>query len=228
MNIDHLKDKFDLNELEVSLLEYIKKNQKRLKNITIRQMAKDNFTSTSAIYRLCNKLEFSGYSDMIYHLSSNTHNNAPAQKYENYLPHFIQLLNKHKNSKIVVFGMGFSAPISDYICQRLTLNGFYAMSVIHTEMLDENFQDDTLLIIISNSGITNRLIDFVELAHKQHIDTLCFLANKNSKTYQYATLPIIVGTYNPFSHDNLVPNTFFGQVLIVFESLLYSYLSSKK
>lgn len=91
MNIDHLKDKFDLNELEVSLLEYIKKNQKQLKNITIRQMAKDNFTSTSAIYRLCNKLEFSGYSDMIYHLSSNTHNNAPAQKYENYLPHFIQL-----------------------------------------------------------------------------------------------------------------------------------------
>lgn len=40
MNIDHLKDKFDLNELEVSLLEYIKKNQKQLKNITIRQMAK--------------------------------------------------------------------------------------------------------------------------------------------------------------------------------------------
>ena len=62
MNIDHLKDKFDLNELEVSILEYIKKNQKQLKNITIRQMAKDNFTSTSAIYRLCNKLEFSGYS----------------------------------------------------------------------------------------------------------------------------------------------------------------------
>ena len=42
-------------------------------------MAKDNLQSTSAIYRLCNKLEFSGYSDMIYHLSSNTHNNAPAQ-----------------------------------------------------------------------------------------------------------------------------------------------------
>ena len=70
MNIDHLKDKFDLNELEVSLLEYIKKNQKQLKNITIRQMAKDNFTSTSAIYRLCNKLEFSGYSDIIIYLAT--------------------------------------------------------------------------------------------------------------------------------------------------------------
>ena len=83
---------------------------------------------------------------MIYHLSSNTHNNAPAQKYENYLPHFIQLLNKHKNSKIVVFGMGFSAPIADYISQRLTLNGFCTMSVVHMEMLDASFQDSTFLI----------------------------------------------------------------------------------
>ena len=51
MNIDHLKDKFDLNELEVSILTYIKKNQKNLKNITIRQMAKDNFTSMETMMR---------------------------------------------------------------------------------------------------------------------------------------------------------------------------------
>ena len=205
MNIDHLKDKFDLNELEVSLLEYIKKNQKQLKNITIRQMAKDNFTSTSAIYRLCNKLEFSGYSDMIYHLSSNTHNNAPAQKYENYLPHFIQLLNKHK-----------------------TLNGFCTMSVVHMEMLDASFQDSTFLIVISNSGITTRLEEVVETAKNNHIDIITFTGNEKSKISQYSTLPIIIGHYNPFYHDNLVPNAFFGQVLIIFESLLYSFLSSKK
>ena len=192
MNIDHLKDKFDLNELEVSILTYIKKNQKNLKNITIRQMAKDNFTSTSAIYRLCNKLKFSGYSDLIYHLSDNHHTHISTKNFEHYVPQFNQLLKKHQNSRIIVFGMGFSAPIADYICQRLTLNGFYAMSVIHTEMLDENFQDDSLLIIISNSGITNRLIDFVELAHKQHVDMLCFLANKNSKTYQYATYQLLL------------------------------------
>ena len=56
MNIDHLKDKFDLNELEVSLLEYIKKNQKQLKNITIRQMAKDNFTDCCNGLDRCNCL----------------------------------------------------------------------------------------------------------------------------------------------------------------------------
>ncbi len=55
-------------------------------------MAKDNFTSTSAIYRLCNKLEFSGYSDMIYHLSSNTHNNAPAQKIRKLFTSFYSII----------------------------------------------------------------------------------------------------------------------------------------
>ncbi len=228
MNIDHLKDKFALNELEVSLLKYIKKNQKQLKNITIRQMAKDNFTSTSAIYRLCNKLEFSGYSDMIYHLSDKSYDTSPNKKYENYLPHFIQLLNKHKKSHIIVFGMGFSAPIADYISQRLTLNGFYSMSVVHMEMLDQHFQESTLLIVISNSGITTRLEEVVETAKKNHIDIITFTGNEKSKVSQYATLPIIIGHYNPFFHDNLVPNAFFGQVLIIFESLLYSFLSSKK
>lgn len=94
MNIDHLKDKFDLNELEVSILTYIKKNQKNLKNITIRQMAKDNFTSTSAIYRLCNKLKFSGYSDLIYHLSDNHHTHISTKNFEHYVPQFNQLLKK--------------------------------------------------------------------------------------------------------------------------------------
>ena len=61
-----------------------------------------------------------------------------------------------------------------------------------------------------------------------HIDIITFTGNEKSKISQYATLPIIIGHYNPFYHDNLVPNAFFGQVLIIFESLLYSFLSSKK
>ena len=199
MNIEHLRDKFDLNELELALVKYLEDNQNNLKDITIRQMASANFTSTSAIYRLCNKFGFSGYSDMIYQLSSsnNTQLFSP-DDLEQYIPAFIELLNKHRQHNIIVFGMGFSAPIADYLQQRLTLNGFYAMNVVHTEMLDI----------------------------KNNIDIISFIANENSNLYQNVTLPIIVGSYNSFTHNNLVPNTFFGQVLIVFESLLYTYLSS--
>lgn len=229
MNIEHLREKFDLNELELAIVKYIEDNKVNLKNITIRQMASDNFTSTSAIYRLCNKFGFSGYSDMIYQLSSSSNKQEFNQNdlYQYHLD-FSNLLNKHKQNNIIVFGMGFSAPIADYIQQRLTLNGFHAMSVVHTEMLDIKHQDNSLFIVISNSGITPRLVEIVENAYKNKIDIISFIANENSCLYQNATLPIIVGSYNSFTHNSLVPNTFFGQVLIVFESLLYAYLSSNE
>ncbi len=70
--------------------------------------------------------------------------------------------------------------------------------------------------------------EVVETAKNNHIDIITFTGNEKSKISQYSTLPIIIGHYNPFYHDNLVPNAFFGQVLIIFESLLYSFLSSKK
>lgn len=227
MNIEHLRDKFDLNELELGLVKYLEDNQANLKNITIRQMASANFTSTSAIYRLCNKFGFSGYSDMIYQLTSSSSKQPFDQNDLNqYTDKFTNLLNKHHQHNIIIFGMGFSAPIADYIQQRLTLNGFYAMSVVHTEMLDIKYQDTSLFIVISNSGVTPRLVEIVETAYKNKIDIISFIANENSCLYQNVTLPIIVGSYNSFTHNNLVPNTFFGQVLIVFESLLYTYLSS--
>ena len=146
MNIEHLRDKFDLNELELALVKYLEDNQNNLKDITIRQMASANFTSTSAIYRLCTKFGFSGYSDMIYQLSSsnNTQLFSP-DDLRQYIPAFIELLNKHRQHNIIVFGMGFSAPIADYLQQRLTLNGFYAMNVVHTEMLDIKYQDNSYL-----------------------------------------------------------------------------------
>ena len=69
MNIIHLIEKYDLNDLEKQLVEYMDSNIHQLKSISIRQMAKDNFTSTTSIYKLCNKFGFQGYSDMIFHLS---------------------------------------------------------------------------------------------------------------------------------------------------------------
>lgn len=228
MNINHIKDKFDLNDLETTILNYLDNNQDNLSQLTIRQVAKDNYTSTSAIFRLCKKLGFSGYKEMIYHLINKQEDNLFDNQYDDYQTSFSNLLNKHRNSRIIVYGMGFSAPIADYICQRLTLNGFCAMSVIHTEMFHDNLPDKTLFIVISNSGITPRLIDLVEQANQQKIEIIAFIASKNNKIGHLATLPIIVDRYDSFTHDNLVPNTFFGNTLIVFESLLYSFLSSQK
>ena len=45
MNIAHLSEKYELNDLEKQIVTYIQNHQHELKSIGIRQMAKDNFTS---------------------------------------------------------------------------------------------------------------------------------------------------------------------------------------
>lgn len=221
MNIAHLSEKYELNDLEKQIVTYIQNHQHELKSIGIRQMAKDNFTSTSSIYKLCNKFGFEGYSDMIYHLTSANENSTalqlPVSKYRN---HFFSII-KDRSKRIIVFGLGFSSPIAEYIAQRLTLFGYSTMSVIHMEMFNPIFHDNTIFIVISYSGMTRRLNEIVENASKNNIPVISFIGNKDSEIFQHSSLPIIVGNYNSFSHDLNQPITFFGEVIITFETLFF-------
>lgn len=221
MNIGHLSEKYELNDLEKQIVSYIQEHFDELKSIGIRQMAKDNFTSTSSIYKLCNKFGFEGYSDMIYHLTStkedNTHIQFPVLQYKE---KFFSIL-QNRSKKIIVFGLGFSSPIAEYIQQRLTLFGYQTISVVHMEMFNPVFQDDTIFIVISYSGMTPRLNEIVENAAKNNIPVISFIGNKDCEIYQHSSLPIIIGNYNSFSHDLNRPITFFGEVIIAFETLFF-------
>ncbi len=219
MNILHISEKYELNELEKQIVQYMQDHIHELKSIGIRQMAKDNYTSTSTIYKLCNKFGFDGYSDMIYHLTSTKDTCIDNNHYSDNKEQFHSLLQRNK--RIVVSGFGFSGPIADYIAQRLILLGYQAMSVIHMEMLDPNFMEDTVLIVISYSGQTPRLDDIVKTAYKKHIPIISFIANKNSCIYQHSSLPILIGEYDSFVHDYKKAHPFFGEVIIAFESLIF-------
>lgn len=221
MNLIHLSEKYELNHLEKQIVAYIQDHLYELKSIGIRQMAKDNYTSTSTIYKLCNKFGFEGYSDMIYHLTStkDTSINFKHQYFE-YKQAFSTLI-ANQSQRIIVFGLGFSAPIAEYIQQRLVLLGYQAMSVVHMEMLHQNFHDNTLLIIISHSGQTPRLNEIVKTAHENHIPIISFIANQQSPIFDNSTLPILIGSYDSFSHDMNQSHTFYGETIIAFETLLF-------
>ncbi|HIX80458.1 MAG TPA: MurR/RpiR family transcriptional regulator [Candidatus Erysipelatoclostridium merdavium] len=221
MNIQHLIEKYELNNLEKQIVSYMQKNISQLKSIGIRQMAKDNYTSTSTIYKLCNKFGFKGYSDMIYHLTSAKDTTINFnEKYLDYKKEFSSLMSD-KSKRIIVFGLGFSAPIAEYIQQRLTLMGYQALCVVHMEMFSQVFFENTLLIVISYSGKTRRLSEIVTTASKNNIPIISFIASKESPIYQDSTLPIIIGKYDSFLHDNSKPNFFFGETIIAFETLLF-------
>lgn len=220
MNINHLCDKYELNDLEIQIVEYMKDNIKQLKTIGIRQMAKENFTSTSTIYKLCDKFGFNGYSDMIYHLTSTKdHFSTYNTKYTEYKEKFLSLINGNKH--IVIFGLGFSAPIAEYMHQRLTLKGYHSISVVHMEMFQNILEKNTVFIVISHSGKTIRLIDIINSAKNNNIPVISFVADKESAIFKESTLPISIGYYDSFSYELNKKNTFFGETIIAFEHLLF-------
>ena len=221
MNIEHLSEKFELNNLEKQIVSYIQEHLIELKSIGIRQMAKDNYTSTSTIYKLCDKFGFDGYSDMIYHLTSTKDNAIDLQsKYNEYHEQFSYIIHD-KSKRIIVFGLGFSAPIAEYMQQRLTLLGYSTMCVVHMEMFSQHFFDNTIFIVVSYSGKTPRLNEMIETAYHNHVPIISFIGNPQSPIIQLSTLPIVIEQYDSFSHDLNRPNTFFGEAIIAFETLLF-------
>lgn len=221
MNIEHLSEKFELNDLEKQIVSYIQEHLIELKSIGIRQMAKDNYTSTSTIYKLCKKFGFDGYSDMIYHLTSTKDNHTINyhEQYRSFYQQFQSLLQDH-SKRIIVFGLGFSAPIAEYMQQRLTLLGYSTMCVVHMEMFSQHF-----LIIPFYCCIlfrkTPRLNEMIETAYHNHVPIISFIGNPQSPIIQLSTLPIVIEQYDSFSHDLNRPNTFFGEAIIAFETLLF-------
>lgn len=218
MNIKYISEKYQLNTLEIQILEYMDQHSNHIESISIRQMAKDNFTSTSIIYKLCNKLGYKGYKEMVEHFSTKEEDSLSFTELE-YKEQFKHLLNQSK--RIIVVGYGFSAPIAEYIHQRLTIQGYSSFSCLHFEMFNKSNAKDALFLVISHSGNTKDLVDLIQYVNDNNAIVISFVSNKDSFIGQNSTLCIPVGKYDSFTHDVNKKNLFFGQVLITFEHLLF-------
>lgn len=230
MDLNYLCEKYQLNEIEKSILEYLHKNISELKKIGIRKVAKDNYTSTTTVYKLCKKLNFEGYSDMIYHFSYsnkindtetniNIYTNTNKQIDKN-LEAFRELLEKYKDKLIMFVSTGISQTIANYMNERLSLNGYRSIANAHLQLLTEDRKDEVLILAISTSGETKSLIDILELAKLNHIEVISFVGNANSKIAKLSTLPIIIQGKDDFSKLKNPPNTFFSELILIFECFI--------
>ncbi|EPZ60540.1 helix-turn-helix domain, rpiR family protein [[Clostridium] sordellii ATCC 9714] len=131
MNFEYLCDKYQLSTIEQNILKYLYSNIDNLKKLGIRKVAKDNFTSTTIIYKLCKKLGFEGYSDMIYNISYSNKSedsdssvdiftNASNEISKNLKP-LSTILNKSRNKLIMLLGVGYSQMIANYMSERFVI-----------------------------------------------------------------------------------------------------------
>ncbi|MGG7178743.1 MurR/RpiR family transcriptional regulator [Clostridium paraputrificum] len=230
MNIENLIHKHNLDSLERKIIQYLYNNIERIKTIGIRKVASDNFTSTSMIYKLAKKLGFEGYADMIHYIAYSYSQSENLERLSNYSelyksvqPYkedFNRLINSYKNKQIVITGMGFCDIISNFISEALFIKGFKCASTLHMELLSENYKDDLLIIAISQSGETSRLVEVIKEARGSGFKVITITANKNSHLANMANLIIPIGEYDSFKTVSKSFNTFFGELLIAFEYLI--------
>lgn len=230
MNIEHLFHKHNLDTLERKIVQYLYTNIDSIKKLGIRKVAADNFTSTSMIYKLAKKLGFNGYADMIHYISYSFTNTETKEKlssysvlYQSVSPYkkaFNDFLNDYKNKQIVITGMGFSDIISNFISQTLFLKGFKCVPTLHMELLSKKYKDEVLIIAISQSGETSRLVEVLEEAKDNGFNIISITANDSSKISNISTLTIPIGKYDSFKTVSESFNTFFGELLLAFEYLI--------
>lgn len=230
MNIEHLFHKHNLDTLERKIIQYLYNNIDSIKTIGIRKVASDNFTSTSMIYKLSKKIGFSGYADMIHYISYSYQEDDKESKINNYSllynsvnlykAEFINLLTEYKDKQIIITGMGFSDIISHFITENLFLKGFKCTSTLHMEFLSPTRNEESLIIAISQSGETSRLVEVIKEAHLNNFKIITFTANQNSTLSKLSNLTIQIGDYDEFKTVSNNFNTFFGELLLSFEYLI--------
>ena len=235
MDFKYLCDKYQLNDTETTILKYLQENILDLKKIGIRKVAKDNYTSTTTVYKLCKKLNFEGYSDMIYHFTYSSqiddsetnvdiYTNTNKQ-IDNNLEAFNNILKKYENKLIMFVSTGISQTIANYMNERLSVNGYRSIANAHLQLLSKNHKNEVLVFAISRSGETKSIIDILEQARNNDIEVISFVGNANSKIAKLSTLPIIIQGQDDFAKLKNPPNTFFSELLLIFECFISDSLN---
>lgn len=202
-------NKYKLNELEYGVLNYIVENFSEFKEMTIDELSKNTFCSKSTIFRLTQKLGFSGYSefktlvkienkDIIFDKSNeifinNTKNSELLHKVKmSNLEMLVKELNT--NTKMLVIASGYSNIIKDYLQHSLYIKG---KNIIASNIDDpgsvfyEQVKQSDLIICISNSAISNSFSNKLQVAKLQKKNYIVLTANDKAKLENCIYIPVL-------------------------------------
>lgn len=186
-----------LNELELSLYNYIMKNSEKVIYMRIRELANEAHVSTTTILRFCKKLDCEGFSEFkikfkMYigegrgkELTDNTSMIIDFLK-KAQTSDYNEKMNKvcdeiYKANNLIFVGIGFSGVIAKYAARYLSAIGR------NTVYIDDPFYpipfkatEKYLTIAFSVSGETPTVIDHVNTLKRRGSKIISITNNENS------------------------------------------------
>lgn len=196
-----------LNELELSLYNYIMKNSEKVAYMRIRELAKEAHVSTTTILRFCKKLDCEGFTEFklkfkMYleessrrELTDNTSmiidflKKSQAADYNYKLNRVCEEINNVEN--IIFVGIGFSGILSKYAARYFSAIGkrsIYIDDPFYPLPLDTS--DDYVCIAVSISGETSEVIDNINKLKQKGSKIISITNNENSTLAKISDLNI--------------------------------------
>ncbi|WP_081798148.1 MurR/RpiR family transcriptional regulator [Neobacillus dielmonensis] len=237
----------NLTELDIQLVQYIIDNIDDVIHKGVRTIAKENFTSPATVIRLSKKLGYSGFVDMYYQLlplvkKPELPQNGVAKDFleisqKDLLTHnstadietFIQKVLNLNQSYIFIYATGFSAIAAEYLYKKLLVLGrktIFASGTDSIGVFENNLEDIGALVVISKSGETQVVIDKLLAAKEHQIFTVSFTKETNNRIAEMADLTFKIVDHNKLDDRNMLPNSFFPSLLLMFEFLFKHYVES--
>ncbi|NCB63240.1 MAG: MurR/RpiR family transcriptional regulator [Clostridia bacterium] len=223
-----------------SMIHHIESGERR---IGIREIAAENYVSSTFIMKMCKRLGFDGYSELYYHLSQRVSiysktprtaalheliDNYDDEKGEN----FCRIMSEVRDRKLFAVGNGFSALVADYLVQRLSVCGFMVFNSVHFydfmifheggKGVETNIAP-SVIIAISQSGECESVISDVKSALQHGFRVISFTKREDSTLAQLSDLTFLVDAAKQTLIGG-IPNPFFGRVILAFEELVGAYL----
>ncbi len=228
-NLERLFKNKDLTDGDKRILQTILDNPSQVQENGIRRLAEDSFSSPASIERLAKKLDYSGYSELVYHTkiittSGKNVNSNELNELSVLPPHIFRdrlksILNR--NNYIYLYGEGFNEFVTEYIYRKLLINHFQTLllSGIEIPLVYENDQSPVLLLI-SRSGENFSCLNKIDQINKVNGKLISITADPNSTIAQESDLPIYLHDTQKSDSANVLYTTFFGDCINSFEKIL--------
>lgn len=196
-----------LNELELSVYEYVIQHKTVIPYMRIRELAAEAHVSTTTILRFCKKMDCDGYNEFKYKLKE-----SMGQKSIQQLPEdiaemraffdrvenigFQKLLEKAASmivraDRVIMVGIGNSGYIGEYAARYFTNLGKFSLYITDAfypiNMVDADY---TVAIVLSVSGEPVQIIDSIQGFKKSGCKVITITNSEQSTAAQLADLNI--------------------------------------
>ena len=195
-----------LSSLEMELLRYISTHKEEVIVMSIQELAKNTFVSTTTVIRLCKKLNLDGYSHLKYFLRSKLSTEPPegniyaSRQLEELLAEELSDIERtakgidltavqeiaklmHQKTQIHLFAKGLTSIVFEYASRHLlslsrhvTLYQDTHIAYIQAEHLTEN----DIVFLASLSGETEQVVRVAQIAQARKAKIVTFTVTPTS------------------------------------------------